>query len=164
MATVPIQKPQIAQTISGGPPLIKHFPEAASQTFKKGDWLKLSSGQVVPAADDETAAGTLLGIADQDATGSTNAAVRVAVADGNTMFSMNIKTGTLTSADLGKVCAIDLTSTNWTIDVADVTGGGLVIMGPDPRDACANYNGVTTGDTTGRYLVMVTPAKRALAI
>lgn len=52
----------------GGPPLIRSYREADSQSFSKGDFVYLSSGYLTIAADD---ASRLLGMALEDATSVT---------------------------------------------------------------------------------------------
>lgn len=148
MATIPKQKPSVAHTRSGGPPYTRSWPEAASQTFKKGDFVVLSSGKVTLCADD---AGTILGIAAQDASGVTDTMIPVIEANDDTVFIVNgISTTAVTQ--VGTTCAVDLTSTNWTVDTADTTGGVLVVTGLDPRDA--------VGDTNGRLHVTVLSSAR----
>lgn len=61
---------------------ISEFPEAASQSFKAGDPVNLSSGklQLAKAAGNDLAAGDdLLGFAEMDATGTTDSKIRVYV-------------------------------------------------------------------------------------
>lgn len=151
MATIPKQKPAVAYTRSGGPPHRRSYPEAASQTFKRGDFVFLSGGKVTICADDQaasTGAGTngILGIADQDATGVTDTPIICVEASPDVVFVVNNKSTTAV-ADVGKQAQLDLTSSNWTIDVTDNTGGQVSIVGLDPRD--------TVGDTNGRLLVTV---------
>jgi len=72
---------------SSAPIQYREFPEAASQSFKKGMWVTLnSSGQVaIFAAADANLASTgdvLVGIAQENASGTTNTMITVALFDG----------------------------------------------------------------------------------
>ena len=61
-----------------GPCNLEDFKEGATQTFKRGDILKLSSNTVVLATGTGISA-DMLGVAGKDATGTTNTAIPVYV-------------------------------------------------------------------------------------
>lgn len=111
----------------GGSIKIRNFPVAASQTFKKGDWVTLSSGQVTVAvaAGSNVASGTkILGMAAADAPTTTNSQVPVVMADDSTEFSVAIYHGTPASA----VSAVAQIGTAYELR-NDSTGGSVVDIG-----------------------------------
>lgn len=74
---------------------VKYFPEAATQSFKRGDLVTLSSGKVAVAvaytSGDPVASGTkILGIADKDASGTTDTSIPVIIADDKTEFLLPV--------------------------------------------------------------------------
>jgi hypothetical protein len=111
----------------GGPLKIRNFPVASSQTFKKGDWVTLTSGQVAVAvaAGSNLAGGTkVLGMAWADAPTTTNAQVTVVVADDSTEFAVAVYHATPASA----VTAVAQIGTSYELR-NDSTGGSVVDIG-----------------------------------
>lgn len=152
MATIPKQRPTVAFTRSGGPPHRVHLPEGGSQTFKKGDFLILSSGRVVISGSAPSAA-TVLGIAAHDASGVQDTPVAIEEANDDTLFVINgISTTAITH--IGVACQLNLTSGNWTADTG-TAANTLIPVKLDPRD--------TLADTNGRYICQVHSAARALS-
>lgn len=79
---------------------IRYYPEAASQTFKVGDWLYLVSGKltIAAAAGNDVGNIKLLGRAAAPATGVTDTYLPVEIADENAIFSLPMYHGTAGSA------------------------------------------------------------------
>ena len=128
---------------------ISNYPEAASQSFKKGQAVYLSSGKVTVCASDAT---LIAGFACQDASGVTDTEIAVAIAEPGTVFEMNIYHSTPASA----ITAITDVSTKWGLYVAgnkshcdkgDGTNTRFLVVGLSPKD--------NVGDTYGRVLVEV---------
>lgn len=78
----------------------KWFPEAASQTFVKGDWVYLASGKltICAAAGNDVGAISILGRAAADATGVTDTMLPVEVADDNSEWLFPVYHSTPASA------------------------------------------------------------------
>ena len=75
-------------------PVIRNYPETASQTFVKGDPVKLdTAGRVLLAVDTEgdsvASLGGFLGIAAADASGTTDALVKVNVLDPSDLLAVS---------------------------------------------------------------------------
>ena len=121
------------------------YPEAAAQSFKRGDPVKLNtSGQVLIAVDTEGS----LGIAKEDASGTTNNVVQVILHDFKDLYSASGSaagaTRTVTQSDVGLRCSyIKSTVTGETdktvIDVSDTQSDVLVIVGV--KDAVGTVDG-----------------------
>jgi len=118
------------RTTDGDPPDVAHYPEAASQTFKAGDLVTLSSGKVAVAvaasttyASADLEAGTVLGIALADATGVTGTAVPVAIANSRLLIPLLVLHGTPASA----VTAVTQVGTAY--DIAHYTINGVTAWG-----------------------------------
>ena len=107
------------------PPIYK-FKEAASQSFKAGAVVELVSGQLAAVADGEA---RILGIAQQDASGTTNTYLAIQVARPGDLIEMRCVDDVATDAavaasgfsagqtyaiavDSNGVCAADLSETN----------------------------------------------------
>lgn len=112
-----------------------YFPEAAAQSFKKGDPVKLNtSGQVLIAVDTEGS----IGIADEDATGTTNTVLSVILSNVDDWFSASASeagaTHTLAQTDVGLRCSyIKSTVTGETaktvVDLSDTQADVLHVIG-----------------------------------
>ena len=133
------------------------LPEAATQTFFKGDPVKIdTAGRVLLGVDTEA----LYGIALQDSSGTTDALVAVMPLQTDQIWSVSVSNagaGTATArTDVGVECSyIKSTSTvgddtlKTVIDIGDTTTPAFVIIGLDQRD--------TLADTNGRVLVHALP-------
>jgi hypothetical protein len=128
----------ITWTKSGKPssgPLVLTYPEAAAQTFKKGDPVKVNAGgQVLLGVDTEGS----LGIAERDASGVTNTDIRVTLHNYDDLYTASLSaagaTATLAQADVGTRCSyIKSTITGETaktvVDKSDAQTDVLVIVG-----------------------------------
>lgn len=149
MATIPLQKARW----SHGDHLVVTFPEAASQSFKSGNFVTLNtSGQILLAPDDAIYA---VGMALQDASGTTNGEVLVLLATTNTFFSANYTTtdaGAVTAQTIvGDIVGIGDGNTNGFHTVESNGTAAVKIIELDKRDA--------VGDTGGRVIFVFTNAK-----
>lgn len=151
-----------AYTLHGGPPLQKTYPEAASQTFKKGEAVYLNgSGQVAEytaAIDDGTQ--RFLGFAAEDGHNSAAGANTCAVYLGfGTVFEANV-----TNAGADQITAItqvgsgplpmyqDTTNSLIAVDIGDTSGqfDAIRILAISSKGA--------VGDTNGRVEFTIVPA------
>ena len=154
-------------------PLVLGYPEAAGEAFKKGDPVKLdAAGRVLLAVD--TQGNTVpdlagfYGFAGADASGTTDAIVKIVVVQPTDLFAVSASaagaTRTVIRSDVGLECSwIKSTVSGETdksvIDVSDTTAKQLHFQILDTLDA--------VGTVDGRYLVRVSPTSygipRALA-
>jgi predicted RecA/RadA family phage recombinase len=100
---------------------IMMLPEAATQSFKKYEFVYLSSGKVTACADDAT---TVAGIALTDASGTTDRQVTVYVPNHHCVFSMSVYHSTPASAVTaitlrGTACALQVDSNKHYVDIED---------------------------------------------
>ena len=128
---------------------ISNYPEAASQSFKKGQAVYLSSGKVTVCASDAT---LIAGFACQDASGVTDTEIAVAIAEPGTVFEMNIYHSTPASAitaitDVAVKYGLYVAGSKSHCDKGDGTNTRFLVVGLSPKD--------NVGDTYGRVLVEV---------
>jgi hypothetical protein len=128
----------------------RQYPEAASQTFKRGDLVYLVSGQVTVAASaaSNVAAGTkVLGIALKDASGTTGAAVPVAIANTNFRWSLPVTHATPASAvtassQVGTAYELERTAAGkWAVPIDDTTNTKIVVSAIHPAYAVGEQYG-----------------------
>jgi hypothetical protein len=151
---------------------IRYFPEAATQTFKRGDFVTLSSGKIAVAVayttGDPVASGTqILGMVDADATGVTDTSLPVVIADDHTEFLINVFHPTPASA----VPAVAGNGVNYEL-FRDNLGGGHEAFGMDISETTdtkvtqvqiyQGKDGIETGVQYGRVWVKVMQAQREL--
>lgn len=161
MATISIDRMEVARTISGNSPQTLSFLEAASQTFKKGDVVSFNvNGYVVVGASNEP---RILGVAAEDAHNDSAAgthSVIVWIACDDTVFRGN-SNSTTALLDQGRAFRLTTSSTKWVVDKTSDAGGAslanrrVIVLRLDPRDA--------VGDTNGRYEFQFHPSYSALA-
>lgn len=155
MATIPLGPASVAKTISGNSPQVIVYPEAASQTFKKGQFVYLNNGYVTVCSSSSS---KILGMAAEDAhNGGSNGAYNVAVyiANEDTIFELNKVTAagaatTTAVSDIGSDFGIYFDSTNNWCHVAvgsSSTPHRLICIGLSDKDK--------VGDTGGRLLCKV---------
>jgi hypothetical protein len=116
-------------------PLVLRYPEDASETFKKGDPVKLGTdGQLTIAVDTEGS----LGIAEQNASGTENTEIRVTVHNFDDLYTASLSeagaTHTLAQSDVGLRCSyikstISGETTKTVVDASDTQSDVLVIVG-----------------------------------
>lgn len=148
-----------AFTLHGGPPLQRSYPEAASQTFVKGEAVYLNgSGHVAEfTLGIDTGGQRFLGFAAADASNDTVAATRevgVYLVQG-TVFEMTVSSNgsdqVTALAQVGTVYPMyhDTTNGQTHVDIAD-TGGTLDSIRVFDVSDRANV-----GETNGRVLVTI---------
>ena len=119
-----------------GPPNLKKFKEGATQTFKEGDPVKVSSGLIVIATDGND----LAGIAAQKASGTTNADAFVYVITPEQVWSV-FCTGTPATASHvgnGYDFAGFTAGNNTTLSLATTINKDAIVQALDPRDTAAS--------------------------
>jgi len=161
MATVTLTRAVLAKTESGNEPLVINYPEAASQTFVKGEFVYLNGGYVTECGDNPT---TILGMAMDDAHNDSSAGthkVGVAVFSDNTILEMNkvdtSDSGLATAySDVGKTFGIYRDTTDSQVHA--------VYNSTSPRLICIGLSGSDqVGDTGGRLLLRVIGTYRQLS-
>lgn len=128
-----------------GDPLIIALPEAAGQTFVKGDFLTFTGGRVqkAHAAGTESTAGArgtgtmYVGIAEEDASGVTDTLIRVVIADTRTQFKLQLCTTDAKQAysvsHTGNVYRLrNCTTGGWACNIANGNENTQVIVVTDP--------------------------------
>jgi len=120
---------------------IAYFLEGAAQSFKAGHVVVLTAGKVVKGATDP-AAGTVLGIAAEAASGITDNKVGVFVGDENAEFIGNVQdAGALALANVGLSCGLVLDAVNdiFRVDLGDTTNLQVKVL--ELVDAVGDING-----------------------
>jgi len=128
------------------PAKILYFPEALSQSFKKGEFVYLVSGKVTVASYGAGGAAKLLGMAMQDASGKVDTAIAVALAEEGVLFEMNVTTTTAIT-QVGLSYGGSISSNKHSLAIADTTYQYFKVKSLSQKDA--------VGDTYGRVLVEV---------
>lgn len=130
-------------TPQAGSPTRLVFPEAASQTFKKGACVYLTGGALTECGADPA---TILGIALDPATGVTGRPIRVTLLS-NAIFEASLSGTSVTAAtDVGVAYGVVLASGLWLVDKTDTTAKRVTVMALSTKD--------NVGDTNGRVLVL----------
>ena len=136
MATAPRIAIRALKTLAGTPVPKEGFPEAASQTFKKGALVYLnSSGYLVECGTDPT---LIMGVATADGGNAAAGAVTqvVELAHPSTLFLGNLDTsgsegnGTSAQADTGKMYGVvksSVTGTPWYVDKTETTNKRVIV-------------------------------------
>ena len=128
------------------PARIEYYPEALSQSFKKGEFVYLVSGKVTVAT---ATTGKLAGMALQDASTTTDTAIAVAIAEEGVLFEMNAYGAVTAVTNVGLSYGLTISSNKHYCDLSVTTFGlqRFRVKALSPRDA--------VGDTYGRVLVEV---------
>ena len=162
MATINKVPLMAVATLHGGPPLSRVYPEAASQTFKKGEAVYLDGdgnvAEYTAAIDDGTQ--RLLGFAASDGSNDSvagNASVEVWLGFGN-IFEANVTSNgaaqTTAITQVGTLYPLyqDTTNSRVAVDIADTADQGdwCRVLELSDRDA--------VGDTYGRVRFTLIPA------
>jgi hypothetical protein len=150
-------------TISGNSPQTLVFPEASSQSFKRGEPVYLASGKVTEIASNTPS--QILGFAAQDASGTVDTDIAVWLANDDTLFEANV-----TDAGSSAVSAVTDVGCHWKI-YRDTSNSKLYIDKgtgdanvADCRITVLQLSGKdTVGDTYGRELFQVNALYRQLA-
>lgn len=111
---------------------IRHYPEAASQTFKAGYPVILDSAsnenRIKVAADNPTA--SIVGVAAQDATGTTGSMIAVWVAKPELKFQVRtVASDAVDFSDIGTARALQkhASLSIWVVDTTDAGNDSVVI-------------------------------------
>jgi len=152
MAVKTLVAARVATTSGNTHENIRNYPEAAGQSFKRGQFVYLASGKVTACADDAAA---ILGMALKDASTVTDTDVPVALADANTLYEMCVYHGTPASAitaitQVGVNYALQVDDNKCYVDIEDTGNDAFVVEGFSPVDAI--------GDQYGRVFVRVLAA------
>ena len=151
MATLGVKTFELTNGTEGEYGRVRDYPETASQTFQKGDPVKIdTAGRVLLGVDTET----VYGIALANASGTTDAALPVmplfesqtwtvtASAAGATQVTVRTDVGVECSYIKSTVAGATLLT---VLDISDTTVPTFVVIDLDARDPL--------GDNNGRYLV-----------
>jgi hypothetical protein len=139
MATYTYGPGDIVRPFRGG--RIMHFPEAASQTFKKGAIL-INGGagvenRVKIAADNPVA--NIYGVAAADASGVTGTKIPVWIAcEGAEFIGRTLSSDANDFTDIGTAVALKIDSTNviWVVDTSNAGADAVVVvqfLNPDTK-------------------------------
>lgn len=119
--------PKVIPSGSGKAGWIASFAEAASQSFKKGEFVYLSSGALTACASDAT---KILGIALEDASGTTGTSIKVQVIEPNDIIKIRVRNdttdATCDNASLGTSYGTIVASNVHYLDINDTTNDALV--------------------------------------
>lgn len=128
---------------------IRYFPEAASQSFKKGEFVYLdANGKLNACASD---ASIIAGMAMQDASGTENTAIAITLAKEGQKFTLHVTNAgsstTTANSQVGNKYGLYVASNIAYVDVGDTTNKRFIVSDVAPED--------TVGDTNGRLIVEV---------
>jgi hypothetical protein len=116
-------------------PAVAWYPEEASQTFKRGDPVKLDNTGEIEAAVDT---GGSIGYADKDASGTTGTLIPVVLWNQDDLFTASLSeagaTHTLVQTDVGERCSWIKSSVSGetdktVVDLSDTQGDVVEIVG-----------------------------------
>lgn len=115
-----------------GPVVVKEFLEdQTSGSFKAGDLVALSSGELVIASGYTD----VIGVALKDASGTTGTAIPVLLLTPETEFVAQASTAAATT-NIGGRYGVVLTAGSQYVNLADATSaGGVIVVGIDPRSS-----------------------------
>lgn len=155
MATFTVSSGDAIRPIQGG--VLKTFREGASQSFLAGAPLILDTttdlgDRVVTSGADPAA---IVGIAAEDATGTTNAKIQVWVPREDTEFLVTVENAeTLDNDAVGDSFGIvyDSTYTIWRLDQDETSAPIFTVLRLAP--------GYVHGDVNGKYVCSIKPAER----
>lgn len=148
MATLSMKQIHVAKTISGNGAQLVPYPEAATQTFVRGEVVYLVSGKVTEISADNP--GQILGVAAEAASGTTDTPILVWVANDDTIFSASYSDDSQAAAAtavsiVGLRKILDRDTANSQVYVSNSgTTPRVTILGLDERDP--------VGDSGGRVL------------
>ena len=152
MANVTLRALEVARTVSGNSPQTMSFPEAASQTFKRGALVYLdTSGRVAEAVASQAA---FLGVASHDASGTAGTDVIVWICNDDTLFVGNLtNAGAILATswnDITRNYGVIKVGNNWHVDKAG-SSRRVIILDLDRRDGLPSITGsIGSGDVGAR--------------
>lgn len=123
---------------------ITWLPEAATQTFKQGDLVIISSGKVAVMTDDDD----IFGIALRDATGTTDTQLPIYVPGVDEKFIAEAST-TTAQTNVGVAYALVVTSGSMAVNPGSTTTAAFYIDQLDKRDGATTGAG---GRVIGRFV------------
>lgn len=158
-----IEEVKLWRTSQGGLPQQVHYPEAASQSFKRGDFVYLASGKVTAAVapgnnllDDENLA---IGMALVDATGTTDTSLPILLLTDDVEFCLPVTHATASSA----ITAI--TQVGVSYELENVTGYGYAVAIDDTGNPVVKVTEISkqyaVGEQYGWVWVKFLDAERA---
>jgi len=156
--TVALGKAIAAKTISGNPPTELFYPEAASKSFKMGELVYLVDGKVTEVGDNPS---VILGMAAQDASGTTDTQIAVIVANDDVLFEFNKVSDSGGSGTGGTAAATAVTDVGKGFNIYrdttnNITHAGLYPYGGNERLVCVDLSDKdSVGDVGGRVLCIV---------
>jgi hypothetical protein len=151
-----IQRMEVYQSVPGLQDSMS-FPEAASQSFKEGQLVRVGlaadtgkDGQLMACAGEANE--LVMGIALQDASGTENTMIPVQIIyPGITQLRVSAyhvggaASSVLAAANVGKVVPFSVVSNKCVLNVADIGGSSgdeiMTIVGIDPQWAAGTYYG-----------------------
>lgn len=140
MATIQKQALEIKTPDKG---LFMTFTEATSATFKRGELVTLSSGKVAALSGTDPSAGTILGVAMADASGTVDTECVIFVPEPECVFVANLGGTSVTAVtDIGTLYGLVEASDLVHVDKTETSATKTKVVGLDKRD--------TVGDTNGR--------------
>lgn len=148
MATLSLMRARVVGTISGNSPQVGYYPEAASQSFRAGQFVYLVNGKVTVCADD---ASLILGMTVEDASGTTDDDKAVLIANGDTIFEANASNA-IAITQVGGDYALKVVSNKCQVDISDTVNKAFRVLRLCPKD--------NAGDIYGRLHFTVIPAVR----
>lgn len=107
-----------------------HVPEGATQTFKAGDLVYMTSGAVKIVTSDQT----VFGAAAENASGTTGTSIAVYPADPATVWTAQVDTTSAASQVGGKYGLNIGTAGSMSIDIADTTTTSVRVIDIHPHD------------------------------
>jgi hypothetical protein len=140
MATLTKRVCEPVHTRSGSPAYVRSYPEAAAQTFKRGEFVTLTAGKVTLCGANPA---LIQGVAAQDATGVTDTPIKVYEANSDSVFVASlIGTGVITDVGVRYGVVRDATTQSWGIDRSNTTAANLraVVVALDGRDTLGDVN------------------------
>lgn len=148
MATV---RNQLAARLAT-PAKILYFPEAASQSFKAGEFVYLVSGKVTIISSTSQSVSKIAGMALADASGTTDTALPVAIAEEGVLFELCVYHSTPASAitaitQVGVSYGLTVSSNKHYVNIGDATYRRVKVKKISNKD--------DVGDRYGRLLVEV---------
>ena len=112
-----------------GPVDKMEYPEGSTQSFKVGDPVELSAGQLIIASDDQS----ILGIAEKDASGTAGTMIPVHIIHPDQLWTVQADT-TTTQAMEGLAYGLNISAGNCSVDLGDTTTTTVVVKQLDPQD------------------------------
>lgn len=143
METIAQREARITGTVSGNSPLLGVYPEGEKQSFKRGQFVKLSSGKIVECEDGSM---SIFGMAAHDASGLLDADVQVYLACDDTIFEANVyhevKDQAVTSEHLVNM-KFGIKSTDWKnfVNISDPNHPVFKVHQLSPKDEVGDLNG-----------------------